>query len=155
MSDAKEKGSPGGDRFRRTAQRATLLLSSLLLIAGAGCVSTRDAIGYVAKNAACPPEQLTAVERPDVNAVDYAASYIGGPNAEIAANPERLAYWRKTQIETWQGLMGHRKVFEIRGCTIHNLIACRDESDANGGGSQIACSWLDKPLAIQRRQLVE
>jgi hypothetical protein len=155
VSDAKKKGSPVVDRSRGAARGATLLLSSLLLVAGGGCVSVSAgaAIAYTAKDASCPPQQLTAVARPDVNAVDYAASYVGGPNAEIAANPERLAYWRKTQIETWQGLMSGRTVFEMRGCTVHNLIACRNEDGA--GGSQLACSWLDKPLAIQRRQLVE
>ncbi len=149
MSDAEKK-----DAWATVGSRAAIFLSTIALVgSGAGCVSASDAIAFVAKSASCPPEKITAVERSDVNAVDYAATFLGAPIAEVAADPQRFAYWKQNETRQWQSLMSGRKVFEIRGCTIHNLVACRNES--TDGNSILDCNWLDKPLAVQRGQLVQ
>jgi hypothetical protein len=149
MHDAEKRGTWVVGRTRI----AILLCTSALAASGAGCVTSREVVGFVAKSGSCPPEKLSAQERSDVNAVDYAASFLGAPIPAVAADAQRFANWKHNETNLWQSLLRDRRVFEIRGCTIHGLVACRRED--RDEGTVLECSWLDKSVAVQRGQLVE
>lgn len=122
-------------------------LGTLLLLTAAGCQSrnaeyTQTAQEDFTRAYSCPKERVTATPRPDLSAYDLAV----GPNKpppDVAADPGRLAEWKKQQADVAAGYRGE-VVIQVSGCGHEAYDLC---SLGHGSNGQIvpACSTAQYP----------
>jgi hypothetical protein len=90
----------------------------------------------------CPAASVTVTPRTDLNAYDLQVGPIKPP-AEVAADPARLAEWKRQQDKVKDGYTSER-VFKASGCAHSAYYIC---SPATGTNEQqvVACSTPIRP----------
>ncbi len=102
----------------------------------------RQAQDDFARTYSCPRERVTATLRKDLRAYDLQVGPQSPPR-EVAADPGRLAQWKKNEAEVAEGYASMRVVL-TRGCGHEVYDVC---SLATGTNDQqvIACSAASHP----------
>jgi hypothetical protein len=104
----------------RLTRLVTLALSTATLGLLASCASlSGEARDEFARAASCPPDRITVVSRPGPGAVPEES-----PPADVAAHPERLAFWRQQREAMIQDVFGGCEWFEASGCGRHEILCC-------------------------------
>jgi hypothetical protein len=107
--------------------RRALAISPLLVACAPDLASVARSTFERAQS--CPVSRVEVIARPDLSWVQVldADATPATPSAEVAADPERLAIWRREQDE----LRARRarsyaedRVYEVRGCGHHALYGC-------------------------------
>lgn len=130
----------------RTATSRVLLLLLLLLVAACRSSSaeySQTAQEDFSKQYSCPKDRVTTTVRPDLSAYTLSGAGPSTPPKEVAADPGRLAEWKKHEAETEAGYRNFT-IVQTRGCGHEVYYLC---SLANSTHEQIvpACSTASHP----------
>ena len=82
----------------------------------------------------CPMDAITSKARDDVQAAEFVSTPT--PPADVAADPARLAVWKKNQVEPWDV-----HFFELTGCGHHVLWGCRLPGNKSSANAHAFCPY--------------
>ncbi len=114
-----------GKRVRSIQPHAAASLACVLVGCGPYRVSTENARASFVAQASCPPNQVTVKERPDLDHATLLFRSLSRPPADIAADRVRLEVWKDTQRKSSAVSWSNSQVFELDGCGVHSLLACK------------------------------
>jgi hypothetical protein len=124
------------------ASRSPRLLALGLLLAAAlppaGC--KRLATGAretFARDYSCPEDRVEVIERSDIGYSSlFALPSAGKPAPEVAADPERLAKWRRDQEEEHatraRDFDRSMTVYQVTGCDHEVFMGCQHRTELDG-----------------------
>jgi hypothetical protein len=121
-----------------------LAAAALGAVGLAACASLQSAAREsFAVQTNCPPERVVVTPRPDVPIPPPMA-----PPPDVAADPGRLAYWRKLNAVDLSAA-ANAQVFEFTGCSQHRVSACTWDSVTVGENTVAvaACQPIQVPGA--------
>ncbi len=124
--------------------RAFVFLTPLLVVACTARPTNKDeAQAQFVKAFSCPKERTTATDRPDLNAYDLNFGPSPAPPADVAADPGRLAEWKKQEQKLREGY-NNSAIVQVRGCDHETYYSCG--IGTTGMGEQvIACPTVQHP----------
>jgi hypothetical protein len=124
--------------------RASVALICVLAIAG--CKKLADgAREEFSQQYTCPPErvEVRAREELDIYDVEHRAQSTEQPPAEVAADPGRLAMWRKERTDRVEKERRYQKsyhhLFEVRGCAHATVYNCTRPGSGSSPGTYYMC----------------
>ena len=121
--------------------RGAWVVAAVAVGLSAACSREQDAKDEFSKEFTCPPAGVESRARPDIDLYDliHQGDKAEQPSAEIAADPARLAMWKKQRAdETADARSSKQKsyaLYEVRGCGHTALYECYRGSRGNGGVS--------------------
>jgi hypothetical protein len=118
----------------------------LCLLAASGCQSLEDgAKDDFVQKFTCPKGRVEVRPRPDLSSYDLTHKD-RKPPADVAADPERLALWKKKEAETRRRVSD--PVFELRGCAHSALMHCTRANTGSSSG-RVMCFDIEYPPGLK------
>ncbi len=115
---------------------ASVVLATTFLALGCNANgSAQDAAQEaLSKELSCPKESVVATPRADLKAFDLMMGARDQPPSDVAADPARLAEWKKRQQAVEDGY-SRQTVWQTRGCNHEQLYVCMigDHPDGTRG----------------------
>jgi hypothetical protein len=129
-------------RHRRCAVLLLPLLVGCRNLGDSGANYTKAAQEEFTKAFSCPKERVTATPRPDLKAYDLAVGP-STPPKDVAADPGRLAQWKKDQAKVAEGYE-REYVIQTRGCGHEVYYLCTVGNGTDGYLREV-CSTAQHP----------
>lgn len=114
----------------------------------ASCASLSGEAGNeFARTASCPPDRVTVLSRVGPGFVPEES-----PPPDVAADPERLAFWRQQQEARTQAMFGGCEWFEASGCGQREILCCEHPTGDHGEVFTSSAVCTPKSASVPNRE---